>query len=93
MQLLKFLDKFDKFIRITADDFDMYMYKENCLKNCSGNRTWTWEVHHKISIAMGGHLPKLDQIGRFETNASICSKSQTIPGGIYCSGNSTVTNM
>ena len=42
---------------------------------------------------MGGHLPKLDQIGRFETNSTVCQKSQTIPGGLYCSGDSTVTIM
>ena len=43
MKLLIFLEKFDKFVRITPTEWDMYMSKESCGNNCTGT-----EAHRTI---------------------------------------------
>ena len=86
MKLLEFLDRFDKFTRIVVTDLEMYMYKENCLSNCSGNSAQFSSLGMNKFLAMGGNLPNLNQIAKFEANDTYCHKSEAIPGGIHCSG-------
>ena len=86
MKLLEFLDRFDKFTRIIVTDLDMYMYKENCLSNCTGTNAQFSCLGMNKFLAMGGNLPNLNQIAKFEANDTYCHKSETIPGGIHCSG-------
>ena len=38
---LSFLEKFDKFVRITPTEWNMYMSKESCENNCTGTEAFS----------------------------------------------------